>query len=129
MAAKSIAPIVAVNIGPAVVTIFGMDVPILAFSISLVTLLLARVVAPPPTRRLSRKEDVALTVLLCIVLLLAVTGEITGKPMGVGQSFLWAVGLAFSGIFVLETFGELFRRRFKAVVAVIFGGEEKSDGK
>ena len=93
--------------GPVIVTIAGVDVPILAMSISATGLVLTRVIAPRSERRLTVIENFALTALLIMILFLAVTGQFTdGEPMGVGMAFVWAVGLGFSGMLVIETFGK-----------------------
>lgn len=75
----------------------------------MVALLLARMIAPPSPRKLNRKESWALTTLLCIILFLAVTGEITGKPLKVGMSVVWAIGLGFSGLLVVEALADKIR--------------------
>lgn len=98
--------IVAPSIGPAIVTIFGIDVPIMALALSVAGLILARVVAPPPLRKLTRVQEVALTLLLLVVLFLIVTGEIgAGKPLGAGIATVWGIGLGFSGLLAIEFFG------------------------
>lgn len=105
-----VAVVVAPAVGPAVVTFFGLDIPILALAISFISLLLARKIAPPPKRKLGKSEDIALTILLVIILVLAVTGQVTGEPLGVGMAFVWAVGLGFSGILIVEAFGQRVRQ-------------------
>jgi hypothetical protein len=110
--------------GPAVVALFGVQIPILALSLSITALLLARWIAPPPVRKLSREQQWALTVLLGIFLFLAVTGQLPllgdGKPMGPGMAVVWGAGLGFSGLLVIELMGH---RVMKALEA-IFGGME-----
>lgn len=98
--------IAAPSIGPAIVTIFGIDVPIMALALSVAGLILARVVAPPPLRKLTRVQEVALTLLLLVVLFLIVTGEIgAGEPLGAGIATVWGIGLGFSGLLAIEFFG------------------------
>jgi hypothetical protein len=96
-------------IGPALITLFGVDVPVLALGLSIGGLILARMIAPPPLRKLSGRQEVALTVLLLIVLFLIVTGQMPflgGKPLGAGMSVIWGVGLGFSGLLAIEFFGQ-----------------------
>lgn len=110
--------VAAPSFGPAVVSIFGTEVPVLALSLSIAALLLARWIAPPPLRKLSREQQVALTLLLLIFLFLAVTGNMpllgTGKPMGVGMAVVWGAGLGFSGLFAVELMGERVRAMLRA---------------
>lgn len=110
--------IVAPSIGPAVITVFGQDVPVLALGLSIMALLLARWVAPPPLRKLTREQQIALTLLLLIFLFLVVTGNMpligTGEPIGVGMAVVWGAGLGFSGLFAVEMMGERVRAMLRA---------------
>ncbi|MEJ7831354.1 MAG: hypothetical protein WKF79_00430 [Nocardioides sp.] len=113
--------IAAPSFGPAVISVFGTETPVLALGLSIVALLLARWVAPPPLRKLTRAQQWALTFLLLIFLFLAVTGEMpligTGKPLGPGMAVVWGAGLGFSGLFAVELMGE----RVRAMLRVGFG--------
>lgn len=124
---KTNAVVVAPTFGPALVTAFGVDIPILALSLSMIALVLARWIAPPPLRVLSRKEEAALTMLLLIFLFLAVTGEVpligNGKPLGPGMAVVWGAGLGFSGLLVVELMGE----RVMAMLKAAFGKGEPKD--
>lgn len=106
------------SLGPAVVTLFGTDVPVLALVLSCAGLLLARVIAPPPLRKLSRSQHLALTVLLLIVLFLIVTGSFTEEPLEPGMAAIWGIGLGFSGLVAVEFFAE----RVVAMLKAMFGG-------
>lgn len=110
--------VAAPSIGPAVITVFGQDVPVLALGLSIASLLLARWVAPPPLRKLTREQQIALTLLLMIFLFMAVTGNMplvgTGQPMGVGMAVVWGAGLGFSGLFAVEMMGERVRAMLRA---------------
>ncbi len=116
------ATIVAPSFGPAVVTVFGTDVPVLALGLSVAGLMLARVVAPPTLRKLSRKEEAALTLLLLVFLFLAVTGQVpligNGKPMGPGMAVVWGAGLGFSGLLVVELMGDRVMAMLRAAMGV-----------
>lgn len=113
--------IAAPSFGPVAVTIFGVEVPILATVLSIAALLLARWIAPPPLRTLTGQQQVALTLLLLIFLFLAVTGQLPllgdGKPLGPGMSVIWGAGLGFSGLLVVEIAGQ----RVLKMVELIFG--------
>lgn len=120
------------SVGPAVITFFGTDVPVLAFCLSVAGLILARVIAPPPLRKLSKMQEIALTALLILVLALIVTGELSAcsaktfildtdcpvRPLGPGMATVWGMGLGFSGLLAIEFFGQ----RFMAAMRAIFGG-------
>ena len=110
------AAIVAPSIGPAVITVFGSDVPVLALGLSLAGLLLARIIAPPPLRKLTGRQQIALTLLLMIVLFLIVTGAFTGEPLAPGLAVIWGVGLGFSGLLAVEIFAERVRSMLRAMV-------------
>lgn len=109
------------SIGPALVTFAGMDFPVLAMILSLAALFLARAIAPPPLRKLNMKQEIALTGLLVIFLILIVTGNLplvgTGEPLSVGMSVIWGIGLGFSGLTVVE----LTSRRVVAMLKAAFG--------
>ncbi|HEX8579908.1 MAG TPA: hypothetical protein VF655_09985 [Allosphingosinicella sp.] len=105
--------------GPALVTLFGVDVPILALGLSIGGLILARMIAPPPLRKLTGRQEIALTVLLLIVLFLIVTGQMPflgGKPLGAGMSVIWGVGLGFSGLLAIEFFGQRVMAMLRAAL-------------
>lgn len=107
------------SIGPAIITIFGVNVPPLALGISCLGLLFARAIAPPPLRKLTRKQEIALTLLLLCVLFLIVTGEMWGgKPMGGGMAMVWGIGLGFSGLLVVEFFGKRVMAMLSAALGV-----------
>jgi hypothetical protein len=115
------------SIGPAVVTIAGIDVPVLALGLSIATLVLARWIAPPPLRKLSRDQQYALTAILMILLFVIVTGHAPllgdGKPLGVGMAVVWGIGLGFSGLMVVE----LASKRAMALLRVMFGMKEEEE--
>jgi hypothetical protein len=100
-------------IGPAVVTLFGEQIPLMAMALSLAGLVLARMVAPQPRVAISRIRGVALTVLLCVIDFAAV---ITLQP-GAGMAVAAGVGLGFSGMLAVQFFGD----RIKAVLSAMVG--------
>lgn len=119
-----IVAVVTPSIGPAVITLFGHDIPVLAMSLSCVGLLLARYIAPPPKRDLSQKQRIALTFLLLLVLFLLVTGAFTPEPMQVGSAVMWGIGLGFSGLLAIEYFGN----RVLAALNIFFTGGPDQKG-
>jgi hypothetical protein len=127
--------IAAPSFGPAIITVFGQEIPVLALGLSITALLLARWVAPPPLRKLNREQQVALTMLLLIFLFLAVTGNMpligTGKPLGVGMAVVWGAGLGFSGLFAVEVMGERVRAMLRGAdgfVSPCYAAERKDPG-
>lgn len=122
MKSSAIAAIAAPSIGPAFVTVFGTDVPIMALALSCAGLILARVVAPPPLRKLTMMQEGALTLLLLVILFLIVTGQLgSGEPLGSGMAAVWGIGLGFSGLLALEFFGA----RVRAMLKALLGGHDE----
>lgn len=101
--------IAAPSIGPAIVVVFGLKLPVAALVLALVGLLLSRYIAPKSARRLSKWQERALTSLLAILIVIIVAGEFpligNGKPLGVGMATAWGVGLGTSGLLVVELLG------------------------
>ena len=112
------------SFGPAVFTLFGTEIPILAMALSFAGLLLARFVGPPPSRELTRWQELVVTAILAILLFLIVTGELPAdsEPLGVGMAVAWGVGLGLSGLLALEFMGD----RVMDALRALFGG--KRDG-
>lgn len=121
MSTPKVVATVAPSLGPAFVTVFGIDVPVLAMVLSGAGLLLARYIAPPPLRKLSRKQHGALSTLLLIVLFLIVTGSFTGQPLAPGMAVVWGVGLGFSGLIAVEIFAD----RVRAMLKAMLGGSDE----
>lgn len=106
------------------VSLFGIDVPIVALALSIGGLLLARSIAPPPLRKLTKRQELSLTLLLVIILFLIVTGNIgLGRPLGAGMAAIWGIGLGFSGLLVVEFFGD----RVLAMLRAMFGMKPHDD--
>lgn len=116
------------SFGPAIVTLFGTDIPVLAMSLSLAGLLLARFIGPPSSRKLTRFQEIVVTLILMLVLFLIVTGELPpdGKPLSVGMAVSWGVGLGLSGLLALEFLGERAMAALRAMFGM--GGGDGKDG-
>ena len=112
--------VAAPSIGPAIVTVFGLDIPILPAVLAIAGLLLARMIAKPPQRKLSTMQEAAVTILLAIFLILLVSGSFGLDPVGEGPAFGWGVGIGLSGLTFLELFGDRFLRYAKHVLNAIF---------
>jgi hypothetical protein len=104
------------SIGPAQVTLFGVEIPILPLVLGFLGLILARTLAPPSVRLLTRVQKVALTALLAILLFLIVTGSFTGVPLEAGMAVVWGIGLGFSGLLSIEFMGERCTAALRAMV-------------
>lgn len=122
VAASGAVAVAAPTFGPAVVTLLGVDVPIFALTLSVIGLLMARSIAPPPLRKLNKRQEAALTVLLLVILFVIVTGQlVSSKPLGAGMAVMWGIGLGFSGLLVIEFAGDAVMGWLRRA----FGREEK----
>lgn len=129
MKESAVPAVVAPSVGPTIITLFGTDVPVLALGLSVAGLILARFIAPPPLRKLTRPQEFALTALLLIILFLLITGQISvcslksllvatqcqAVPLGAGIATIWGIGLGFSGLLAIEFFGQRFMAAFRAL--------------
>jgi len=104
------------SIGPAQVTLLGTEIPILPLALGFLGLILARTLAPPAARLLSRVQKASLTALLAILLFLIVTGSFTGVPLDAGMAVVWGIGLGFSGLLSIEFMGERCTAALRAMV-------------
>lgn len=116
MSNKAIVAAAGPSFGPAIVTLFGIDVPVIAFSLSLVALIVARqIAAPNPARKLTRRQEFFLTVALIIILFMVVTGQlIYDEPLGPGWAVVWGVGLGMTGLLTLELFADAITNFIRA---------------
>ena len=109
------------SIGPAIVTVAGVNIPPLALILSIAALLLARFIAPPSLEKMAREQEWALTGLLVLILFLAVTGELPlvgqGEPMGAGMAVVTGIGIGFSGLLTIR----LISDRVAAAIKAFFG--------
>lgn len=122
------AAVAAPTFGPAIITAFGINIPIVALVLSVIGLVLARFIAPPPLRKLTFRQEAALTALLLIILFLIVTGEFPligdGQPIGAGMAVMWGIGLGFSGLLAIEFFGNRAVAMLKAALGKAPGEAE-----
>lgn len=118
MSIKAPVVVAAPSFGPGAIILFGQEVPIVAMGLSLAGLVLARYIAPPPSRPLTRSQALALTMLLAVV---DVAGVLTLQP-GPGTAVAAGVGLGFSGLLTVEFFGS-------RIAFFLRGMFEKGDGR
>lgn len=92
--------------GPVAINLLGYDVPILAALLSVVGVILASIIAPPPPRPLTMVQRIALTALLCILML----GLVVSDPeRSLLLTTCWAAGIGYTG---LPLINEIQRRIF-----------------
>ncbi len=85
--------------GPVMINILGYNVPALAALLSIAGVILASMIAPPPTRRLSRVQKGALVALLCIFVL----GLLISDPnRSLIVSTCWAIGVGYAGLPIIQ---------------------------
>ena len=99
------AVVAAPSVGPAIIIFAGYTVPVFPLGLSVLGLLLARAIAPPPLRYLSRLQHWALTALLILIDGLIVIGSFS-RPLGPGSATILGIGLGFSGLLAIEFFAD-----------------------
>ena len=109
------------SLGPAIISISGFQLPVAATALSIVGLLLARFIAPKAARKLTDRQEHALTGLLIIILLVIVSGKAPyvgdGIPLEEGPAVAWGIGLGTSGLLVIEFLGGRIMHALKAMFA------------
>ncbi len=91
---------------PVTIGLLGYDVPVLAAIASLIAVVLASMIAPPPPRPLKLPQRVALIGLLCLLML----GLVIADPeRSILLTTCWAIGIGFTGLPLIE---EIQRRIF-----------------
>jgi len=89
--------------GPVMVNLLGYPVPVLAALLSVLGVILASLIAPPPPRPLARWQMVALVTLLCI---LVVGLVITDPDRSLVVSTCWAIGIGYTGLPIIQAIQE-----------------------
>jgi Ca2+/Na+ antiporter len=112
----SLMAVLAPSFGPAVFTLFGVNIPIITFAMSCIGLLLAREIGPEPTRKLTRRQNVALTSLLLVITFMFVTGSFGMDQPERGVAVAFSIGLGFSGLLAVQIFGDFVIARLKAML-------------
>lgn len=127
--ATTTAAIAAPSLGPSVLYIFGLQIPVAAMVLSLIGLALARYLAPESARKLTLGQERALTALLALLLIVIVSGELSAcqvlamlglqpdcpvRPLGVGMATAWGIGLGTSGLLAVEFIGTRFMDGLRA---------------
>lgn len=93
-------------VGPVTLNLLGYDLPVLAALLSLLGVILASLIAPPPERHLSIVQRIALVALLCLIVL----GLVISDPeRSLIVSTCWAIGIGYTG---LPLISEIQRRIF-----------------
>lgn len=108
----------AASAGPVVVNVLGYDVPVLSAGLSVVGVVLATVIAPPPA--LSMVRRVALTILLALLMLAVVISDPTRSPI---MSTCWAIGIGYTGLPIIETIAKAIRGRANELTGAELSGD------
>lgn len=96
----------AATAAPVTIGLLGYDVPVLAAIASLIAVILASFIAPPPPRPLRPFQRAALLGLLCLLML----GLVIADPhRSILLTTCWAIGIGFTGLPLIE---EIQRRIF-----------------
>lgn len=104
----------------AILTIGGLDVPLLTAAFAVLGVLLARPIAPRGDPPLSLGKNIVVTLILC---LLVIAWVIDSRP-GLLFSFIMSIGLGFSGLAIIELAGT----EALGVVRRIFSGINPKGG-
>lgn len=97
---------VAATTGPMTVDLLGYQLPLLSAGLSVLGVVLATVISPPPA--LSMLQRVALTALLVVLMLALVISDPARSPI---MSTCWAIGIGYTGLPIIEAIGRWVRGR------------------
>lgn len=85
--------------GPVMINVLGYDVPVLAAILSMAGVILASLIAPPPSRKLTQFQTIALVLLLCILVLGLVIANPTRSLL---VSTCWAIAIGYAGLPIIQ---------------------------
>lgn len=105
---------------PVMVNVLGYDVPVLTAILSIAGVILASMIAPPPSRQLTRTQTIALVALLCVLVLCLVISDPSRSLL---LSTCWAIGIGYAGLPIIQMIRD---RIFPAVADVAPGGASSS---
>lgn len=108
--------------GPIIVQLLGYDVPVLSALVGVAGVVLALDLAPPPPRRLSKRQKWALRILAILLILTLVIYDQKNPFITLG----WAIGLGFSAYTVIELLGALIPERLRRLFDAAFGSTTES---
>ncbi|MFN3749246.1 MAG: hypothetical protein ACK4SJ_11225 [Sphingorhabdus sp.] len=92
---------VAPAIGPVMVNVLGYDVPVLSAGLSVLGVVLASIIAPPPA--LTVIQRFALTTLLVLLMLALVISDPARSPI---MSTCWAIGIGYTGLPIIKAISD-----------------------
>lgn len=104
--------------GPVMVDVLGYQLPLLSAGLSVLGVVLATIISPPPA--LSMLQRVALTALLILLMLGIVISDPARSPV---MTTCWAIGIGYTGLPIIEAIGRWVRGR----TTEITGGEPTGD--
>lgn len=108
--------------GPIIVQLLGYDVPLLSALVGVAGVAMALELAPPPPRRLNRRQKWALRGISILLVLCLVIYDQKSPFITLG----WAIGLGFSAYTVIELLGALIPERLKRLFEAAFGASPES---
>lgn len=91
----------AAAVGPVTVDVLGYDLPVLSAIISVLGVVLASMIAPPPPLTLVKK--LALTALLVLLMLALVISDPARSPL---LSTAWAIGIGYTGLPIIQAISD-----------------------
>src|SRR3546814_18004983 len=110
------------SIGPTIMVCLGIKFVPAALALGLRGLFLSRYIAPKSTRRLTKRQEWALTGLLALMLVVIVSGEFpfigAGEPLSVGMATAWGVCLGPSGLLFIGVIGSRMMVGLRAMVGL-----------
>lgn len=119
---KSTLLLAAPALGPTVVKVLEVEIPVFSLVLSTIGLILARQLAPASVRKLNKRQEIVLTFLLLLLMFLIVTGQLwTDRPLEAGEATVLGIGLGWTGLLVLEIMGD----RFSRALGILLGWEDK----
>jgi hypothetical protein len=92
--------------GPVMVDVLGYQLPLLSAGLSVLGVVLATIISPPPA--LSMLQRVALTGLLVLLMLALVISDPARSPI---MNTCWAIGIGYTGLPIIEAIGRWVRGR------------------
>lgn len=91
----------AAAVGPVTIDVLGYDLPVLSAIISVLGVVLASMIAPPPP--FSWPKKIALTALLVLLMLALVISDPTRSPL---LSTAWAIGIGYTGLPIIQAISD-----------------------
>ena len=103
---------------PPVINAFGIEIPVAATAMGMLSLVLVRYVKPTvpsdnSDTSVTPMQNRAVTGVLAILLFVIIAGEvpfIETDPLGLGMAVIWGIGLGTCGMLAIDLIGEKVKR-------------------